>query len=426
MTRAGSRPPTAPSPRQSTRRTTRGRRTTAPPHDYLAPQVCPFTLHPPVFFSDNVGVKHLHSDHSTVVQFTHLIKNNNKKKTNTPLHTQAAPGGLHTSTSSSLHRYLTFIVPPSVPTSAPSSVTEISTVSKPRPSAEILHPSFLQSQNPVSTLTTSSEAHRFIGTSTKKVVNIALSPPADRGILLTVSIRSLELPPSLTDDQDSPLGLPKSSLRTCPSLMRWLGAQDLQPNHKASPPEVPTGPPPVPDGNSFVTPALARGNQPSPDHTATRGTTSGKSPALRPVNNSFVTPASTQGSALVVQSVTSGLPTVQLSARRPFQPARSPHRHTTTKWAPSPTLTAITKPSVTTVTGGNISNDRLTVAAERILQSRPQPEVSTGPPRHPGDSIITATTAIPNPQMAATESDNLGSHQGRTSLASSPTVQTGL
>jgi len=81
---------------------------------------------------------------------------------------------------------------------------------------------------------------------------------------MTIWIRSLELPPSLTDDQDSPLGLPKSSLRTCPSLIRWLGALDLQPNHKASPPEVTPGPPPVPDGNSFVTPASARGNQPSP------------------------------------------------------------------------------------------------------------------------------------------------------------------
>ena len=70
-------------------------------------------------------------------------------------------------------------------------------------------------------------------------------------------IHSLELPPSLTDDQDSPLGLPKSSLRTCPSLIRWLGAPDLQPNHKALPPEVTTGPPTVPDGNSFVKPASA-------------------------------------------------------------------------------------------------------------------------------------------------------------------------
>jgi len=188
----------------------------------------------------------------------------------------------------------------------------------------MIRPSFVRSQNPVSTLTTSSEAHRFIGTSTKRVVNIVLSPPADRGILMTIWIRSLELPPSLTDNQDLPLGLPKSSLRTCPSLIRWLGAPNLQPNHKASPPKVTTGPPPVPDGNSFVTPASARGNQPSPDHTATRGTTSGESPALRPVNNSSVTLASTQGSASVVQTVTSGLPTVQSSARRAFQPARSP------------------------------------------------------------------------------------------------------
>ena len=164
----------------------------------------------------------------------------------------------------------------------------------------------------MSTLITSSEAHRFIGTSTKKVVNIVLSPPANRGIPMTIWIRSFELPPSLTDDQDLPLGLPKSSLRMCPSLLGGLGAPDLQPNHKASPPEVRTEPPPVPDNNSFVTPALAQGNQPSPDHKATRGTTSGESPALRPVNDSSVTPPSTQGSASVVQTVTS----VQLSARR--------------------------------------------------------------------------------------------------------------
>jgi hypothetical protein len=49
------------------------------PHKY-----CPFALHPTVFFSDNVGVKHLHSDHSPVVQFTHLIKNNNKNNKHTP------------------------------------------------------------------------------------------------------------------------------------------------------------------------------------------------------------------------------------------------------------------------------------------------------------------------------------------------------
>jgi len=257
----------------------------------------------------------------------------------------------------------------------------------------------------VSTLTTSSEAHRFSGTSTKKVVNIVLSPPANRGIPMTIWIRSLELPPSLTDDQDSPLGLPKSFLRTCPSLVSWLGAPDLQPNHKASPPEVTTEPPPVPDGNSFVTPASARGNQPSPDHTATRGTTSGESPALRPVNDSSVTPASTQGSASVVQTVTSGLPTVQSSARRAFQPARSPHCHTTTKRAPSPTLTAITKPSVTTVTGGNTSDNGPTVAVERILQSRPRPEVTTGPPPVPpaeGNPVAPATPSSPLLQPAPT------------------------
>ena len=207
---------------------------------------------------------------------------------------------------------------------------------------------------------------------------------------MTIWTRSLELPPSLTDDQDSPLELPKSSLRTCPSLIRWLGAPDLQPNHKASPPKVSTGPPPVPDSNYFVTPALARRNQPSPDHAATRGTTSLESPALRPVNDSSVTPASTQGSASVVQTVTSGLPTLHLSARRAFHPAWSPHCHTTTKRAPSPTLTATTEPSVITVTGGNTSNNGLTVAAERILQSRPQPEVTTGPPPVPpavGDPV---------------------------------------
>jgi len=155
-------------------------------------------------------------------------------------------------------------------------------------------------------------------------------------------------------------------------------------------PEGTTGPPPVPDGNSFGTPALARGNQATPDHTATTGTTSGETPTLRPVNDSSVMPASTQGSASVLQTVTSGLPTVQLSARRAFQPARSPHCHTTTKRAPSPSLTAIIKPSVTTVTGGNTSNNGLIAAAERILQSRPQPEITAGPPPVPpaeGDPV---------------------------------------
>jgi hypothetical protein len=52
------------------------------PHKYW-----PFTLHPPVFF----GVKHLHSDHSPVVQFTHLIKNNNNKNNK---HTPAYSSGL--------------------------------------------------------------------------------------------------------------------------------------------------------------------------------------------------------------------------------------------------------------------------------------------------------------------------------------------
>jgi len=56
------------------------------PHKYW-----PFTLHPPVFFADNVGVKNLHSDHSPVVQFTHLIKNNNNKNNK---HTPAYSSGL--------------------------------------------------------------------------------------------------------------------------------------------------------------------------------------------------------------------------------------------------------------------------------------------------------------------------------------------
>ena len=324
------------------------------PHKY-----CPFTLHPPVFFSDNVGVKHLCSDHSPVVQFTHPIKNNNNKINNNKNIPEYSSGsrGPCTSTSSSLQHYLPFTVPPSVLTSTPSSVTKTSTVSKPK----ILRPLFLRSQNPVSTLTTSSEAHRFIGTSPKKVVNIILSPPADRGIQKTIWIRSLELPPSLTDNQDLPLGLPKSSLRTCPSLRRWLGAPDLQPNHKASPPEVKTGPPPVPDGNSLVTPASAGGNQPSLDHTATRGTTSGECPALRPVLDSSVTPASTQGSVLVLQTVTSGLPTVQSSSRKDFQPARSPHCHTTTKRAPSDTFPRGIRPSFSTY--------RKTIMARSILSS---------------------------------------------------------
>jgi len=48
----------------------------------------PITLHPLVFFANNVGVKHLHSIHSPVVQFTHLIKNKNNK------HTPAYSSGL--------------------------------------------------------------------------------------------------------------------------------------------------------------------------------------------------------------------------------------------------------------------------------------------------------------------------------------------
>ena len=318
------------------------------PHKY-----CPFTLHPPVFFSDNVGVKHLHSDHSPVVHITHLIKNNNKNNNNknTPAYSSGLGWAPH------LHMFIFASLPPVYCTTICTNKCTIECHrnfnSKPRPIAKTLRPLFLRSQNPVSTLTTSSEAHRIICTSTKKVVNIVLSPPADRRIPMTIWIRSLELPPSLTDDQDSPLGLPKSSLRTCPSLIHWLGAPDLQPNHKASPPEITTGPPPASDGNSFVTPASTRGNQPSPDHTATRGTTSGESPALGPVLDLLsATPASAQCSASVVQTVTIGLPTVQSSARRAFQPARSPQCHTTTKQAPSPTLTAITKPSVTTVTGG--------------------------------------------------------------------------
>jgi len=183
------------------------------PHKY-----CHITFHPAVLFSDNVGVKHLHFDHSPLVHITHFIKiNNNNNCTNIPEYSSGS-GGPCTSTSSSLHHYLPVTVSPSVPASAPSSVTETSTVSQPRPTAKILRPSFLQSQNPGSTLTTS--------------------------------------------------GLPKSSLRTCPILIGWLSAPHLQPNHKASPPEVTTGPPPVPDGISFVTPALARRIQPSPNHTA--------------------------------------------------------------------------------------------------------------------------------------------------------------
>ena len=63
------------------------------PHKYS-----PFTLHPPVFFSDNVGVKHLHSDHSPVVQFTHLIKNNNnnnKNKKHTPAYSSGSGWAPH-------------------------------------------------------------------------------------------------------------------------------------------------------------------------------------------------------------------------------------------------------------------------------------------------------------------------------------------
>jgi len=213
--------------------------------------------------TDNAGLRKLQdniqnecfsltaSASSTSTLITHQLfrshnsskNNNNKNNRNTPAYSSGLGWVPHLHIS--ISAYLPFTVTPSVPTSTPN-VTKTSTVSKQRPSAKILRPSFLRSQNPVSTLTTSSEAHQFIGTSTKKVVNIVLSPPADRGIPMTIWIRSLELPPSLTDDQDSPLGLPKLSLRTCPSLIRWLGAPDLQPNRKASPPEETTGPPQFP------------------------------------------------------------------------------------------------------------------------------------------------------------------------------------
>jgi hypothetical protein len=111
------------------------------PHKY-----CPTTFHPAVLFSDNVGVKHLHFDHSPVVHITHFIKvNNNNTNKNIPEYSSGS-GGPCTSTSSSLHHYLPVTVLPSVPASAPLSVTETSTVSQPRPTTKILRPSFLQSQ----------------------------------------------------------------------------------------------------------------------------------------------------------------------------------------------------------------------------------------------------------------------------------------
>jgi len=103
--------------------------------------------------------------------------------------------------------------------------------------------------------------------------------------------------------------------------------------------------------------------------------------------------------------VTSGFTTVQShTVIRAFQSARSPHCHTTTKRAPSPILTAITKPSLTTVTGGNISDNGLTLAVERTLQSRPRSVVTTGPPPVPpaeGISVAPAPSS-PLPQPAPT------------------------
>jgi len=102
--------------------------------------------------------------------------------------------------------------------------------------------------------------------------------------------------------------------------------------------------------------------------------------------------------------VTSGFSTVQLPARRAFQSARKPHCHTTTKRAPSLILTAITEPSDTTVTGGNISDNGLIVAVERTLQSRPRSVVTTGPPPVPpteGISVAPAPSS-PLPQPAPT------------------------
>jgi len=205
----------------------------------------PITLHPPVFFSVNVGVKHLHFDHSPVVHITNFIKNNNKNNNkNTPAFSSGlgwAPH-LHILIFAPLPSvYCTTICTNKCTIECHRNFNNFQTASQ----SKILRPLFLRSQNPVSTLTISSEAHRFIGTSTKTVVNIVLCPPANRGIPMTIWIRSLELPPSLTNNQDLPLGLPKSSLRTCPSLIRWLGAPDLQPNHKASPPR----------GNNWATPS---------------------------------------------------------------------------------------------------------------------------------------------------------------------------
>jgi len=102
--------------------------------------------------------------------------------------------------------------------------------------------------------------------------------------------------------------------------------------------------------------------------------------------------------------VTSGFSTVQSPVRRAFQPARSSHCHTTTKRAPSPILTAITKSSVATVPGGNTSDNGLTVAVERTLQSRPRSVVTTGPPPVPpaeGISVAPAPSS-PLPQPAPT------------------------
>jgi len=277
-----------------------------------------------VFFSDNVGVKHLHSDHSLVVQITHFIKNNNNKNNRHPPAYSSGLGwapNLHIFIFASLSSvYCTTICTNKCTIECHQNFNSFPTASHrknspplvppiPKPSVHTNH--FLRSSSVYWHVYQEGHQHRPASTRRQRNTKDNLDPLARAASQLARRPGFAPRAPKIV----SPVVPQPNTLNRRPGFAT---------QSQGSPPEVTTGSPPVPDGNSFVTPASARGNQPSPDHTATRGTTSGESSALRPVNDSSVTPASTQGSALVVQTVTSGLLTVQSSARGLFSQLGAP------------------------------------------------------------------------------------------------------
>jgi len=199
-------------------------RMTILPHNY-----CPITFHPPVFFSDNVGVKHLHFDHSPVVHITPFIKNNNNNNKNTPEYPSGLVWALH------LHIFIFASLPSIYCTTICTSKCTIEchrnfnsfpTTSHRKNSPPLVHPIPKPSVH-INHFFRSSLVYWYVH---KEGHPHCPASTTDRGIPKRIWIRSLELPPpSFSDDRDSPLGLPKSSLRTCPSLIRWPGAPDLQP-----------------------------------------------------------------------------------------------------------------------------------------------------------------------------------------------------